>query len=130
MLEPVDKDTNDDDDVMGQKRRPQKPPPATVISPITFGSAKCRLGVVKARDTTVVATATSEATDVRRTLRIGRVIVAKRAATTTATSDDDNDDSNDIHTTKSAAKNTTTASDVAKPEVKKRLICWRWRRHR
>ena len=96
MIEPVDND-DDDDDVVGQKRRPQT---ATVILPITFGSAKSRLGAVKARDTTAVTTttATLEATDVRRTLRIGRVIVANRAVMTT-TSDDDN--ISDICTTKS-----------------------------
>ena len=99
MLEPDDDDVNDD--VVRHKRRP----PATVISSITFGSAKSRLGSVKARDTpavmTTTTTATLEASDVRRTLRIGRVIVAKRAATTTTTSDDD--DISDICTTKSTA---------------------------
>ena len=115
MIEPVDND-DDDDDVVGQKRRPQT---ATVILPITYGSAKSRLGAVKARDApAVVTTTSSEATDVRRTLRIGRVIVAKRPATT-ATSDDDN--SNDIDT-KSEVTSTTTLSGVARPEVKKRLM--------
>ena len=82
MLEAVDNnnDDNDNHDVVGQKR----------------------LGSVKARDTpAVVTSATSEVSDVRRTLRIGRVIVAKRAATTTTSSDDD--DISDICTTKSTA---------------------------
>ena len=82
MLEAVDNNNDDSDNhdvVVGQKR----------------------LGSVKARDTpAVVTSATSEVSDVRRTLRIGRVIVAERAATTT-TSDDD--DISDICTTKSTA---------------------------
>ena len=82
MLEAVDNNNDDNDNhdvVVGQKR----------------------LGSVKARDTpAVVTSATSEVSDVRRTLRIGRVIVAKGAATTT-TSDDD--DISDICTTKSTA---------------------------
>ena len=85
MLEAVDNNNDDSDNhdvVVGQKR----------------------LGSVKARNTPAVVTSatTSEASDVRRTLRIGRVIVAKRAATTTTTSSDD-DDISDICTTQSTA---------------------------
>ena len=83
MLEAVDNNNDDNDNhdvVVGQKR----------------------LGSVKARDTpAVVTSATSEVSDVRRTLRIGRVIVAKRVAPTTTSSDDD--DISDICTTKSTA---------------------------